>query len=203
MKNLSFIINGVLLIAVIVLYILFFTNKNINGPSAKANNNESALKGTDGGIVYVNIDTVLNKYGMYIDIQKELQDKLKASEDQLNKKQEAYKKAYDDFQYKASRQLVTRTEAEGIQQGLAQQEQELYQLQNELRSKLAEDEQVAQRKVLNSIMVYLEGLESNKNHQFVLGTTFGGNILYANKNLNVSDDIIEGLNKQYSLSKNK
>ena len=109
---------------------------------------------------------------MYIDIQKELQDKLKASEDQLNKKQEAYKKAYDDFQYKASRQLVTRTEAEGIQQGLAQQEQELYQLQNELRSKLAEDEQVAQRKVLNSIMVYLEGLESNKNHQFVLEATY-------------------------------
>jgi outer membrane protein len=203
MKNLSLIINGILLAAVIVLYVLFFTSKNNGSSASKTKSNEATMQGTEGGIVYVNIDSVLSKYAMYIDVQKDLQDKLKASEDQLNRKQEAYKKAYEDFQYKASRQLITRAEAEGIQQGLAQQEQELYQLQNELRTQLNEEEQVAQRKVLNSIMEYLESIEGTSNHKFVLGSTFGGNILYANKNLNISEAVVEGLNKQYSANKAK
>jgi outer membrane protein len=57
--------------------------------------------------------------------------------------------------------------------------------------------------VLNSIMEYLESLEGQENYQFVLGTSFGGNILYANKNLNVTENVIKGLNEKYSKEKEK
>lgn len=82
-------------------------------------------------------------------------------------------------------------------------EQDLYQLQNNLQSKLAEEQQVAQRKVLNSIMEYLESIEVNKEYQFVLGTTFGGNVLYANKNLNITNEVVKGINEKYQASKAK
>jgi len=140
---------------------------------------------------------------MNIDIQKDLQDKLNKSEQELKDKQAVYQKAVEDFQYKAGKHLITQADGEIAQQKLAQQEQELYGLQNDLRAKLNEEEQVAQRKVLNAIMQYLDGLEITKNHQFVLGTTFGGNVLYANKNLNISNDIIDGLNRQYRSEKAK
>jgi outer membrane protein len=203
MKNISYIINGILLVAIIVLYVLFFSSRSHQGSSTASGGSGQSLSGTNSGIVYINMDSVLSKYEMNIDVQKELQDKLNDSEKQLKDKQADYQKAVEDFQYKAGKHLITQADGEVVQQKLAQQEQELYGLQNDLRTKLNEEEQVAQRKVLDAIMKYLDGLEVTKNHQFVLGTTFGGNVLYANKNLNISNDIIVGLNKAYELSKAK
>lgn len=198
LKNLSLILNGVLFIAVIILYVLFFGAKNSNGnqPDTKADVVKQSI--APGDIVYVNIDSVLNKYKMFTDLQDDLQKKLKTSEDQLFNREKNLRKEFEDFQYKVSKQLITRSESEEIQQSLARKEQELYQLQNNLQVKLGEEQQVAQHKVINSIMEYLESLEGEKNYKFVLGTSFGGNILYANDNLDISNEVVKGLNEQYS-----
>ena len=126
MKKISLALNAVLLIAVIVLYVLFFTQKK--GSSASEGQEDALLTGTSlsEGIVFINIDSVLNKYDMYADLQTELQNKLKTSEAQLASKEKNYRKAYEDLQYKVSKQLVTRSEAEQLQQGIMQQEQELH-----------------------------------------------------------------------------
>ena len=70
---------------------------------------------------------------------------------------------------------------------------------------LAEKEQVAQRKVLNSIMEYLKSLEETgeTNYQFVLGTNFGGNVLYAHDNMDITHSVIQGLNEVYAKTKDK
>ncbi|MBN1599622.1 MAG: OmpH family outer membrane protein [Bacteroidales bacterium] len=200
MKNLSTIINAVTLAAVLVLYILFFKG---SGKETEVGDHtvKDSLPEVAGGIVYINIDTVLNSYEMYFDIQADLQDKLKTSEAQLAGKEKSLRKEMEDFQYKIDRQLVTRSEAAEIQQQLMQKEQALYQLQNNLQLQLAEEEQVAQRKVLNSIMEYLKSLESTESYQFVLGTTFGGNILYAHEDLNITKMVINGLNEKYRRDK--
>ena len=200
MKNLSLIINGVLFVAVVVLYILFFTGGKAPSAMNEARKNDtSSLAMAQEGIVYINIDTVLQNYDMYHALSNNLQDKLKTSEAQLATKQQAFQKEVSDFQYKVDRGLLTRSEAEELQQQLAQKEQSLYQLQNNLQMQLAEEEQVAQRKVLNSIMVYLDNLEESGayQYQFVLGTTFGGNILYADENKNITGAVIKGLNEEY------
>jgi outer membrane protein len=202
MKNLSLILNAILFVAILILYVLFF--KSQKGTSINSNPESAVNKATvKDGIVYINIDSVLNNYSMYVDLQAELQSKVKVSEDQLASKEKAFKKEADDFQYKVDRQLVTRSEADGIQQTLMKKQQDLYQLQQELQSKLAEEQQVAQRKVLTSIMEYLESLEANKDYQFVLGTTFGGNVLYANKDLNITHEVVKGINEKYKTEKEK
>ena len=201
MKNLSLIINAILFAALLVLYILFFKSQKSSPTNDISSSPEITKAMNEGGIVYINIDSVLNNYNMYIDLQAELQSKIKASEDQLANQEKALKKEEQDFQYKVDRQLVTRSEANDIQQTLMKKEQDLYQLQGNLQSKLAEDQQVAQRKVLNSIMEYLESLESHKNYKFVLGTTFGGNILYANKDLNITHEVVKGINERYKGTK--
>ena len=200
MKNISIVLNGVLLVAVVVLYILFF----VPGKTGKFSGRKiSESIGSDtmaqSGIVYINIDSVLQKYNMYFDLSADLQEKLKTSEAQLASKEQSLRKEMEDFQYKVDRGLVTRAEAENLQQQLMQKEQSLYQLQNSLQMQLAEEEQVAQRKVLNSIMEYLKNLEESGayQYQFVLGTTFGGNILYADENMNITQAVVEGLNSEY------
>lgn len=198
MKNLSLILNGVLLVAVIALYVLFFNSRK-SGTAGETNTESTVeLPAVQGGIVYVDIDSVINSYDMYVDIQQELQQKLKTSEAQLATKEKAFRKEAEDFQYKIDRGLVTRTEAAELQQELAVKEQELYQLQQQLQYQLAEEGQVAQRKVVNAIMEYLKELEEADDYQFVLGATFGGNILYANEQLNVTKEVTLGLNEAYS-----
>jgi outer membrane protein len=204
MKNLSLILNGILLAAVIVLYVLFFTSKGRSSSALKGKGSDSSMAAlAQSGIVYINIDSVLNKYDMYFDIQADLQEKLKTSEAQLASKEQTLRKEMEDFQYKVDRGLVTRNEAAELQQQLAQKEQGLYQLQNSLQVKLAEEEQVAQRKVLNSIMEYLKRLEGSGTYQYqyVLGTTFGGNILYANEDMNITEAVVEGINEEYKKTK--
>jgi outer membrane protein len=198
MKNLSLILNAVLLAAVIVLFIFVFGLKKQIGTKPNTDENQN-LPMTEKGIVFVDIDSVMSKYNMYTDVSNELQAKLQVSENQLAAKEKSLRKEMEDFQYKIDHGLLTRTEAEQVQQGLQMKEQEFYQLQNQLQMQLGEDQQVAQRKVINAIMEYLKGLEASNeyNYKFILGNSFGGSILYANESLNITKAVVKGLNEAY------
>ncbi|MBN1118203.1 MAG: OmpH family outer membrane protein [Bacteroidales bacterium] len=202
MKKITPILNVVLLVAVVVLYVLHFTGSKTNA-SAKSGNDSTSVSISPDGIVYISIDSVFANYDMYKDVAGDLDEKLKTSEAKLQSQQRAFQKSFEDYQYKVQRGLVTRTEAEQMQQTLAQEEQNLMQLQNQLQYQLAEEQQVAQRKVLNSLMEYLKGMENADKYQFVLGNTFGGNIMYANENLDITKVVIEGINEEYKSKKDK
>ena len=57
------------------------------------------------------------------------------------------------------------------------------------------------RQVINAIMEYLKKNSTQLNYKYVLGTSFGGNILYANDSLDITQHIIVGLNEDYQQSK--
>ncbi len=202
MKRLPLILNVVLIIAVAVLYVFHFTGNKSNTTVTSDESIPTVGKPT-GNIVYINIDSVYSNYKMYEDVMKDLQSKANTSEAQLQSRQRAFQKNYQDAQHKAERGLATRAELAQIEQNLGKEQQELMNLQQQLQYQLAEEEQVAQRKVLNSIMEYLKQVENEQAYQFVLGTTFGGNILYANENLDISKKVIEGLNAEYAKSLTK
>ena len=177
--------------------------KTSNTEASNSNKVSDTSVSADAGIVYVNIDTVLSKFDMYNDIMDDLNSKLQESQAKLASKENAYKKGVQDYQYKAQRGLVTRSEAAEIEQNLGSQQQELMQLQNQLQNDLQEQSAVAQRKVLDYIMVYLKEVKSIHGYKYVLGASFGGNILYADENLNITNTVIEGLNKKYQAEKGK
>lgn len=201
MKKSSLIINVVLIIAVIALYVLHFTGTGTSKTSKSEGGTELSTEIPEGGIVYLDIDSVLKNYDMYADISAELESKLKTKDAELKSKQRTFEKSVADFQNKISKGLVTRTEAASIEQNLQVEQQTLLQLQQQMQYELAEEEQVSQRKVLNAIMEYLKTLEDEQQFQFVLGNSFGGNILYANSDLNITNVVIEGLNAEYQTIK--
>lgn len=168
-----------------------------------SNSSENSVAGNMpvGKIVYFDIDSVMANYEMAKDIAKELADKLNTSEAQLQTKQRAFEKKVKDLQYKAQKQLETRANLAQMEQNLAKEQQELMGLTNQLQYRLAEEEQVSQRKVLDSITEYLKKMEGEHNYQFVFGYKFGGNVFYANKNLDITKEVIEGLNNEYKASK--
>lgn len=196
MKKSSLIINVILLVAVAVLYVLYFTRPGVSEKrrtlQVRDTSQVSAPK-----IVYVNIDTVLANYDMFADYQNKLKEKQKSSEAKLGARSQTWQNKVTDYQNNLKRGLITRSEAQKIEQQLSQEQQELVKLKNDLSSKLMDEQQVSYRKVMFSIVDYMKGYSQLHHYQYVLSTTAGGNLLFGDKNLNVTKEVIQGLNLKY------
>ncbi len=205
-KNLPLVLTVICLAAIAFLYVFIFIIRtdNISGADQAENDISEALDLSSNSIVYINIDSVINNYDLYFDLKQSFEIKYKTSEAELASKEKAYKKEVEDYQYKIQRGLVTRSDAQKLEQQLLGQQQNLLALQENLRLELAEEEQVMLRQVLDAITVYLEELQSKYDYQFVFGTTtIGGNVLYADKKLDITNVVISGLNEKYKKERNK
>jgi outer membrane protein len=148
-------------------------------------------------IVYVNMETLLANYDMFADLQERLQKKQKDSESKLNARGQKWQTKVNEFQNNLQRGLVTRSEAQKIQTQLEQEQQQIMQMKDELAGKLMEEQQVGSRKVMFSIVDFLNDYSQAHHYKYVLSTTVGGAVLYGDKQLDVTRDVLEGLNEKY------
>jgi len=202
MKRLQLVLNIVLALAVIILFVLHFTGIGASINSSDEGSIASGLNGNDK-IFYVQIDTVISKFDMAKDLSGELETKYNSSEAALQTRQQDYEKEVNDYQYKVQRGLVTRSDAQTIEQTLYAKQQDLVQLQQTLSNEISEKQSVMNSQVINAIMEYLKENHTKFNYKFVLGTSFGGNVLFANDSLDISADVIKGLNEKYQQEKKK
>jgi len=196
MKNLSLILNAVLFVAVGVLFYLHFSfvknTRTENSPSQG-----STLLASERSIVYINIDSLLNNYGYFSDMQDDFAKKQAEMEAELNQRSKQYEASALDYQNKVQKGLVTRREAQELEQQLYQQQQELLKLRDDLTMQLQEEEQVSNRKLINNIMEYLVDYNTKYNYQFIFSNSFGDNLLYANDKLDITKSVLQGINAKY------
>jgi outer membrane protein len=202
MKRLSLIMNIVFALALVTLFVLHFTG--LGAKQKHAMDTKIAANIAQGNdVFYVQIDSVISQFDMANDLSGELERKYKSSEAAFQSKQEAYQKEVNDYQYKMQRGLITRSEAQGIEQQLLAKQQDLYKLQQDLTAEITEKQSVTNRQVINAIMEYLKSHSTELNYKYVLGTSFGGNILYANDSLDITANIVKGLNEEYQKKQKK
>ena len=202
MKNLSLILNAVLIVAVGVLFYLHFSSGKSSDVKQSPARNISTASG-EVSIVYINIDSLLNNYDYFTDMQTEFADKQSEMEAELNLRSRQYEASAIDAQNKVQKGLVTRREAAELEQQLIAEQQGLYQLRDELTMQLSEEEQVRNRRLINKIMEYLEVYNEDYNYQFIFSNSFGDNVLFANDQLDITDDVLKGLNEAYQKEKDK
>jgi outer membrane protein len=202
MKNLSLILNAVLIVAVGVLFYLHFSVRG----SAKAGPAKAegiSIYQPDVPIVYVNIDTLLSNYEYFSDMQNDFADKQSELEAELNNRSRQYEASAMDYQNKVQKGLVTRREAAELEQQLLAEQQNLLQLRDQLTLQLQEEEQVSNRKLINAIMEYLKEYNEDPNYQFIFSNSFGDNVLFANDQLDITASVLPGLNAKYAAEKAK
>ena len=198
MKKLSIVLYAVLFLAVAGLYILHFSG---NKKSGKFETPAKSVGSSAQGIAYINIDTVIFKFDMFLDKRNDLLTKQKSAEAELNSKGSQYQKDAKDYQDKVSKGLVTRATAAQIEQSLTQQQQDLVSLRDKLQSNLVEEEQVMNRQILEYITKFLEKNKSEYNYQFILGKSFGSVVLYGDDSQDITQRVLDALNKQYKQEK--
>lgn len=195
MKNLTIGLLVVLFLAVAGLYIINFTGNKKSGEPA------SAQVTQNGGIAYVNIDSVIFKFDMFQDKRTDLESKQKNAEAELNSKGSQYERGIRDYQEKVSKGLITRAAAADMESSLTKQQQELIGLRDKLQSDLMEEETVMNRQVIDYITKYLDENKSEYNYQYILGRSFGGVVLYGDPGLDITNKVVAGLNQKYQLEK--
>ncbi|OFY64860.1 MAG: hypothetical protein A2V64_04070 [Bacteroidetes bacterium RBG_13_43_22] len=200
MKNLSIILFSVLFVALGLLYFFHFggdaKNKNT---SDQAEESQSAAS----GIAYVNVDSLIMKFDMFFDRRNDLMDKQQKAEAELNSKAGQYEKNARDYQEKVTKGLVTRATAAEMEQSLLQQQQELMNLRDNLQANLLEEEQVMNRQILEYITSFLEENKSEYKYQYILGKSFGGQVLYGDSTLDITQKVLDAINQKYQAENKK
>jgi outer membrane protein len=196
MKNLTLGLLTVLFLAVAGLYILHFTSDKKSVASEATSASVPA-----GGIAYVNIDTVIFKFNMFLDKRNDLASKQKNAEAELTSKGSQYERGIKDYQDKVTKGLVTRATAAEMETSLQRQQQELLTLRDQLQSNLMEEEQVMNRQVLDYITKFLEENKADYNYQYILGKSFGSVVLFGDSGLDITAKVLEGINKKYQEEK--
>ncbi len=197
MKTTNIVTSAVLAAAIIVLYVLHFTGKDRGGNTDGSAAVEERADTTDVQIAYFNMDSVMAQWDLYYQYQQELGSRQAELESDFAGKTETFYKSVEDAQYKIQRGLVTRKEAEELQQQLASQEQNLVSLQNRYSQELQEEGLVRNRKMLDMIERYVAELSKRRGYSYVYSYSFGGNLIYGAKPYDITDDVVKGLNARY------
>jgi len=198
MKKLSVVLYVVLFLAVAALYFLHFSG---NSKTKKSATTSSAPGSPAQGIAYINIDSVIFKFDMFLDRRNDLMSKQKSAEAELNSKGTQYQKDVKDYQDKANKGLITRATAAQIEQSLGQQQQELVSLRDKLQSNLVDEEQVMNRQILEYITKFLDENRADYNYQYVLGKSFGSVVLYSDDSQDITQKVLDAINKKYKTEK--
>ena len=197
MKKTSFIVKGLLALA-IVLGFTQCANNNAATQSAPAAGNSN---GTNMKIAYVEIDSLLTKYNFWNDLNEQMIKKEENIRTTLNEKGKKLEKEAQEFQRKYENNgFVSPERAQQEYQRIQKQQQDLQELQQKLTEELAVENQKNSLQLRDSINSFLKIYNENKGYDLIISNTGFDNLLYANPAHNITNEIVEGLNSRYTPS---
>ena len=196
-KNIFIIVNAVLAVAVIGLYILYFTNAGGNKSGASFSKSDETVAG-DGSVVYIQLDSLVQAYDMFHELKTELEKKAEKIKKDLDNKGHAFEFKVKDFQEKVQKGLITRSQAEQQQVQLEKEQANLQQYAQKMQAEMAEEESVMFRRIFDAIQTFLVTYNQEHNYSLILSTSGSSNVvLQAMPNLDITKDVLNGMNAQY------
>lgn len=148
-------------------------------------------------IAYVEVDSLMTQYEFCKEFTLILQKKSTNARNTLNQKGQALQNAAANFQQKLQNNgFTSREQAESQQAAIQRQQQSLQELQARLENELANETNKYNEGLRDSLQHFLAAYNKDKKFDLIL-TKQGDNILYAAKRFDITNDVINGLNKHY------
>ncbi len=197
MKIANIVINAVLAAAVVVLFVLQFTGGEKNEVHGDRAASAAVADISDISIAFFNMDSVMSRWDLYFEFQQDLEKKQTEMEADFAGRTETFYQSVQDAEYKIQRGLVTRSEAEQLQQQLGVEQQNLATLQNQYAQELQEEGMVKNRQMLDMIERYVKELSESNGFSYVYSYSFGGNLIYGAEPYDITSQVVAGLNEKY------
>ena len=130
-----------------------------------------------------------------------LEAKQKEAEDNFSIQQKTFETQVVEYQKKVKANSLSIEQAQNTEKNLSQKQESLLALKDELTQKLAEEEQSMNTMLQDSIINFLKRYNRKHNYDYILGFSKGSGILIANDSLELTKDVLDGLNKEYESEK--
>lgn len=196
---LSVLFNIIMLIGLIILYVLFFTTKKteiikMTPVYQKAGNKAMSL-------VYVNIDSLNAKYEFVKVLKNDLESTGKKLQAEILSEQTAFEKEAADFQKQVANNAIPEAKAKMIYEALMEKQQALGEKKDRYTQEVANKELGMNMRLLDTVTNFLKRYNRKFNYDYILGMKTAGEILIANDTLDITKDVLNTINIEYSARK--
>lgn len=188
-----YIINAVLIVAVIVLFVLYAGVKS-DSP-VRANFSASQDSACVLPVAYVSMDSLLLNSTMYQRFSEELLKEEENSRLNINQKANALQTEMLDFQKKIENRIyATEERARSEQERLLNKQRELQELDARLAQELLAKRDSMNVKLKNSIDSVIDIFNADRQYDFIFCNSADDNILYGRDIYNITNEVLQMLN---------
>lgn len=176
--------------------------KTADGQSESTEAVTDKASAPSGSIVYFNLDRVLDEYDMANDLRSEVEAKVNAIQKDVDRRQKNLENAAKDFENKYNKGLMTSATIASQQKKLQQQQLNFQQFAQEKQQEIMEEQQVMMNKLADAIKTYIENYNDEKQYALILSNQASVPVITGDPSLDITDEIIAGLNAEYVETKN-
>jgi outer membrane protein len=193
MKNVPVALSGLSLVGVAVLFYLHFSK------SPATTTASSAVLSGDIKIAYINADTVLKYYDYYKEVRAIFEAKGKKMDQDLQNRAQALQNEIGAYQRNVS--TMTIGQAKAVEEDLGKKQQNLQMHQQRVEQELMNDQAKVTNELYTNLTTFLKTYGAEKGFQVVLKFDRSSDVLYGNAGIDISQDVIKGLNAAYQEKK--
>ncbi len=198
MKQFSLGLNILLVAAVGVLYYLHFSNyKKIAtiGDATKGYRQRDSCGDKIPIVAYVELDSLNNNVTFIKQRKKELETEQKIISQEYENSYRVLTTERDEFLKKGN--AITQQEAETFQAKLGQKQREIEGTKQNKAQRLAEKGTKIMEDMQSKVRAFMKEYNKDKNYSYILATGTGLDYLFfKDSTLNITKDVIKGLNEQ-------
>ena len=204
MKNVSLILSLIAIAAVAVFGTLTLKEKNETGKApGTAESDSTAVTAVKGDIVYVVFDRIMTEYDMANDLRTAVETKVQNIQAEVDRRGKKLESDVNEFQDKLNRGLITRSVAEVRGQELQQQQNDFNLFASQKQNEIAEEQTVMMNQIVDALNTYLEKYNREKQYAMILINQGGQPVFLAQPGLDITGDVLAGLNEEYVKNKSK
>ena len=175
--------------------------KSENDVTAQADS--TACTAAAGSIVYINLDEILAKYDMANELSSVVETKVQNIEAEVNRRGKKIQNAEKEFNEKLEKGLMTRSSAEVEAQKIQKQAANYQNYAAQKQQEIQEELMVMNNQIADAIKTYIEKYNEEKKFAMILTCQAGQPVLVADPSLNVTAEVLAGLNAEYVKTKNQ
>lgn len=179
-----------MVVAIVILFVLFFSSKQEETPVMPVSVEGSV------SVAYVRMDSLLLNYNVYKTMSEELLKQEESARATLNQKAVELQREMEDFQMKLeNRAFLSEERARAAQDNILRKQRNLQELTVKMEQDLVTKQKQMNDQLAATVDSVINVYNSEKGFTFILSTAGTDNILYGEKSLNITNDVLQLLNQ--------
>ena len=183
------------------------TTENTEAPAAET----AEATAPKGAIVYIDMTRLMSEYDMVNDLTAVVETKRNEIQAEITRRETNLANAITKYQEKAQKGLMTRSVAEAEAEKLQKQEIEFNNYANQKNNEINEELLVMNNQINDAIATFVKKYNEEKQYSMILLSqgdaendgivSLSAPVLTADPSLDITDEVLAGLNEEYIASK--